>query len=57
MNASNVGIKIMIRSECEERKSCKTELSFHFFALLQNTFSSDQNSKRAHLLQELHLRE
>lgn len=56
MNASNVGIKIIVGSECEERKSCRTELSSHFFVLLQKIFSTDQNSKLTYIMQELHLK-
>lgn len=57
MNASNVGLQIIVCRECEEIKSYRTELSVHFFVLLQKTFSSDQNSNFTSLVQELHLRE
>ena len=49
MNASNVGIKIIVCGECEERKSYRSELFFHFFVFLRKTFSSDQNSKLIYL--------
>lgn len=52
VNASNVGVKIIVCSECEEFSPTGPPLSFHFFLWLQKTFSSDQNSKLSYLMQD-----